>query len=143
VLQASQARSMSWSLSEPVHRRSGRGSPGRSLDRVEITVRGDREAGLDDVDAQLDQAWATSSFSPMFMLQPGDCSPSRSVVSKILIVACFSQGGSFEDWIGAVLGSRRRMRSQARPIAGLAKHKRFCGSRRGAAGTWMQLDLSL
>ena len=32
-------------------------------------------------------AWATSSFSCRFMLQPGDCSPSRSVVSKILIVA--------------------------------------------------------
>ena len=28
---------------------------------------------------------AMSSFSARFMLQPGDCSPSRSVVSKILI----------------------------------------------------------
>ena len=28
---------------------------------------------------------ATSSFSFRFMLQPGDCSPSRNVVSKILI----------------------------------------------------------
>ena len=31
------------------------------------------------------RAWATSSFSVMFMLAPGDCSPSRSVVSKILM----------------------------------------------------------
>ena len=30
--------------------------------------------------------FATSIFSFRFMLQPGDCSPSRSVVSKILIV---------------------------------------------------------
>ncbi len=29
--------------------------------------------------------WATSSFSARFMLAPGDCSPSRSVVSKIRI----------------------------------------------------------
>ncbi len=33
--------------------------------------------------------WAMRSFSSMFMLAPGDCSPSRRVVSKILIVlAC-------------------------------------------------------
>jgi hypothetical protein len=31
------------------------------------------------------RAWAISSFSFRFMLAPGDCSPSRSVVSKILI----------------------------------------------------------
>jgi hypothetical protein len=30
-------------------------------------------------------AWATSSFSARFILAPGDCSPSRSVVSKITI----------------------------------------------------------
>ena len=30
-------------------------------------------------------AWATSSFSLRFMLAPGDCSPSRSVVSKMRI----------------------------------------------------------
>ena len=30
-------------------------------------------------------AWATSIFSARFMLAPGDCSPSRSVVSKITI----------------------------------------------------------
>ena len=29
------------------------------------------------------RAWATSSFSARFMLAPGDCSPSRSVVSKM------------------------------------------------------------
>ncbi len=31
-------------------------------------------------------AWAISIFSGRFMLAPGDCSPSRSVVSKILMV---------------------------------------------------------
>ena len=30
------------------------------------------------------RAWATSSFSARFMLAPGDCSPSRSVVSKMI-----------------------------------------------------------
>src|SRR5487761_1798311 len=30
-------------------------------------------------------AWAISIFSLMFMLAPGDCSPSRSVVSKIVM----------------------------------------------------------
>ena len=39
-------------------------------------------------------AWATSSFSSRFMLQPGDCSPSRSVVSKIDDVAWFCGHGS-------------------------------------------------
>jgi len=31
------------------------------------------------------RARATSSFSAVFMLAPGDCSPSRNVVSKIMI----------------------------------------------------------
>ena len=31
------------------------------------------------------RAWAISIFSARFMLAPGDCSPSRSVVSKIVI----------------------------------------------------------
>ena len=30
------------------------------------------------------RAWAISSFSARFMLAPGDCSPSRSVVSKMI-----------------------------------------------------------
>jgi hypothetical protein len=32
-------------------------------------------------------ALATSSFSSVSMLHPGDCSPSRSVVSKMVIVS--------------------------------------------------------
>ena len=32
------------------------------------------------------RAWAISIFSARFMLAPGDCSPSRSVVSKIRMV---------------------------------------------------------
>ena len=39
-------------------------------------------------------ACATSSFSSRFMLQPGDCSPSRSVVSKMW--TRFASGTSFE-----------------------------------------------
>jgi hypothetical protein len=41
-----------------------------------------REAGLHDIDAKGFEAWAMRSFSGIVMLQPGDCSPSRSVVSK-------------------------------------------------------------
>src|SRR5262249_25013138 len=34
------------------------------------------------------RAWATSSFSARFMLAPGDCSPSRKVVSKMISRSC-------------------------------------------------------
>ena len=58
---------------------------GDRLDRLEIVRRGDRKAGLDDVDAQRASWRAISSFSALFMLAPGACSPSRSVVSKMLM----------------------------------------------------------
>jgi Ca2+/Na+ antiporter len=54
-----------------------------SRDRLEVAVRGDREAGLDDVDAHLVEESATCSFSSSVIEAPGDCSPSRSVVSKM------------------------------------------------------------
>jgi len=40
---------------------------------------------------------ATSSFSPRSMLQPGDCSPSRSVVSKNRIIRSIFKASSFLD----------------------------------------------
>jgi hypothetical protein len=49
------------------------------LDSLEIAIRGDRKSGLDDITATL-------SFSSRFMAAPGDCSPSRSVVSKMVIL---------------------------------------------------------
>ena len=63
-------------------RADGRAANGISdcCDRSCITGRRSCKAGLDDVDL------ATSIFSLRFMEQPGDCSPSRRVVSKILIV---------------------------------------------------------
>ncbi len=54
-----------------------------SLHRLEVAGRGDREAGLDHVDPELPSWWAISSFSWVFSEIPGDCSPSRNVVSKI------------------------------------------------------------
>ena len=51
--------------------------------RLEVVGRGGGEARLDDVDAQPRQCRATSSFSAEVIVAPGDCSPSRSVVSKM------------------------------------------------------------
>ena len=56
--------------------------PADGLDRAKIAFGRDREAGLDDVDAELFESVSHLSFSWMVMLQPGDCSPSRKVVSK-------------------------------------------------------------
>ena len=69
---------------------------GDLADRLEVARRGDGKAGLDHVDAQFDERWATSIFSARFMLAPGDCSPSRSVVSKITI-------GREVDWTDSVM----------------------------------------
>jgi len=50
-------------------------------DGLGVALGGDGEAGLEDVDAE--PIWcARRSFSPRCMVQPGDCSPSRRVVSK-------------------------------------------------------------
>src|SRR5690348_7862518 len=44
-------------------------------------------------------ARATRSFSGCAMLQPGDCSPSRSVVSKIITRSRDMGSSSFENWL--------------------------------------------
>ena len=57
-----------------------------AADRVhgfEIAFGGDREAGLQNVHASSTSLRAMRSFSGTVMLQPGDCSPSRRVVSKM------------------------------------------------------------
>ena len=55
-----------------------------SCDRLEVAGRGDREAGLDHVDAEpRPSCWAISTFSAVFSEIPGDCSPSLRVVSKM------------------------------------------------------------
>ena len=52
-------------------------------------------------------ARATSSFSAMFMLAPGDCSPSRRVVSKIRTrLASDCAAGAVEFWGWDVLMDR-------------------------------------
>ena len=55
---------------------------GDGVDGVEVAGGGDGEAGFDDVDAEAASWWAKRSFSAWCMVQPGDCSPSRRVVSK-------------------------------------------------------------
>ncbi len=50
----------------------------------EIAFRGDREPGLDDVDAHLvEQSWQLPASRHGSWWRRGDCSPSRKVVSKI------------------------------------------------------------
>ena len=51
--------------------------------RLEIAGRRDREAGFDHIDAQLDQRPGELQLFGQIHAGAGDCSPSRSVVSKI------------------------------------------------------------
>ena len=66
--------------------RPWRPSPSSAIacDRLEVARRGDREAGLDHVDAEPLELARDAQLLGRVMLQPGDCSPSRSVVSKIV-----------------------------------------------------------
>ena len=48
-----------------------------------IALRGNREAGLNNIDTKLFKSMShLRTFLGRFMLQPGDCSPSRKVVSR-------------------------------------------------------------
>jgi hypothetical protein len=47
------------------------------LDRLEVAGRGDREAGLDHVDAQPRELLGDLDLLAVFSEMPGDCSPSR------------------------------------------------------------------
>ena len=66
------------------------------------------------------RAWASSSFSARFMLQPGDCSPSRSVVSKITMRRCDDSLIAMVPWKGekndGLAGTYRR--TESRPLVG-------------------------
>ena len=53
------------------------------LHRFEVAGGRDREPGLDNVDAQMLQGVAMRIFSSTVIAAPGDCSPSRRVVSKM------------------------------------------------------------
>ena len=59
--------------------------PGDRLHGLEIARRGDGEAGLDHVDAEvLERLGDLQLFGRGSCSHPGDCSPSRSVVSKMI-----------------------------------------------------------
>ena len=61
---------------------------GHGAHGFEIAGRGDGKAGFDDVHAQVfELARQSGAFRPRFMEKPGDCSPSRSVVSKMCTVS--------------------------------------------------------
>jgi hypothetical protein len=51
---------------------------------LKIAGRGNGKPGLDDIDAHFVKQRAMRSFSSRFIEQPGDCSPSRKVVSKMM-----------------------------------------------------------
>jgi hypothetical protein len=61
---------------------------GDSPDGGKVTFRSDRKAGFDDVDPRSWSLLAIRTFSVRFIEQPGDCSPSRKVVSKMLTLFC-------------------------------------------------------
>ena len=93
---ASQARSMSRSLhrarpqtDEPVTS----AAMARTASKSPAEAMGNPASMISTPSAA--SARATSSFSAMFMLAPGDCSPSRNVVSKIL-TRLASATGSFD-----------------------------------------------
>ena len=59
------------------------------------------------------RAWATSIFSARFMLAPGDCSPSRSVVSKMRI--CFLLMVRVSVFVGVRSSTNRQITRLADP----------------------------
>ncbi len=58
---------------------------GDGADGLEVALGGDREPGLDDVDPERGQAGPPPPSQRCSCSRPGDCSPSRKVVSKIRI----------------------------------------------------------
>jgi hypothetical protein len=69
-------------------RDDGAANLGRDLlHGIKVALRRDREAGLEHVHAEQASIWKSrhADLFRVVMLQPGDCSPSRSVVSKIVI----------------------------------------------------------
>lgn len=70
-------------------RRTGEGGDGAvahrlrdGLDALKVAGGGNCEAGFDNIHLQALQTLCYLDFSFRFIEQPGDCSPSRSVVSK-------------------------------------------------------------
>ena len=87
ALSASQARSMSSSL----HRASPQTVAAVTTLAMSLTLAKSPGEAIGNPASitstpSCTSAWAISSFSVRFMLAPGDCSPSRSVVSKMRIV---------------------------------------------------------
>jgi hypothetical protein len=78
---------------------------GDRLHGLEVAGRRDREAGLDDVDAQARELVGDLELLAVFSEMPGDCSPSRSVVSKIRTrSAAWPCRRSLSAWSSALLG---------------------------------------
>ena len=104
--------------------------------------------------------WAISSFSCLFSEMPGDCSPSRSVVSKIMtrsrVVACCRWSLMpfvlllYLAWCSSLLGMRLRGRHALFPPRGeqekrekrdLQRHlERKVSTAQAPAGRWRSRD---
>ena len=119
---ASHARSMSaaWARARPAMT-GPCDLAGDRLHRLEVAGRGDREAGLDHVDAQARELMGDLELLGRCSARcPGDCSPSRSVVSKMMTR---SVGGMSLPFLGSLLvllrlGVRLRRPPRAIPPEG-------------------------
>jgi hypothetical protein len=91
---ASTARCGSPSLAarERRHGDPALGLLGDPPDRLEVAVRGGREAGLDDVDLEPLELARDLQLLAAVRPAPGACSPSRSVVSKMRTVPAGTSG---------------------------------------------------
>ena len=82
---ASAAREMSRSLARASeHTMVSRMALAMALHRVEVAVGRGREAGLDHIDAQALELARDAQLLVAVIEAPGDCSPSRNVVSKMI-----------------------------------------------------------
>ena len=66
---------------------------GNRLDRLEVAVRRGREAGLDHVHAQALELPRDAQLLVLVIEAPGDCSPSRKVVSKMMSLSAMVAPG--------------------------------------------------
>ncbi len=105
---------------------------GDSLDGIEIAMRGDGEAGLDDVDAQLDQGLGHFELFANVHAAAGRLLAVAERGIENLDVACVSHGRlPSKVEFRCEVGSQSTIAQSGRPIAGLASNRRASVGRIG------------